>query len=115
MENSIFERNKASTTGGVISFTGQSKFEFNNCTFKENAAGEFGSIAQGVSDGIIQHKIIRSRIVENKGKNTMSIFQSNLLVDGVSYEGNFDFDGTPAPVYFIASKVEIRSSEFSNK
>ena len=80
-QNSVFERNRATATGGVISFTGQSLFEFDNCTFAENSAGEYGSIAQGVSDGIIQHKFKKSRMLDNKGKNTMSIFQSNVLIE----------------------------------
>lgn len=45
----------------------------------------------------------------------MSIFKSNVLIEEVNYEGNFDVDGNPAPVYFIASRAEIIKSHFTNK
>ena len=50
--NTLFEGNKASTTAGIVSFTGSSRFDFENCQFLRNSAGEYGSVAQGVSDGV---------------------------------------------------------------
>lgn len=44
----------------------------------------------------------------------MSIFKSNIEINDAVYEGNFDYDESSSPMYFIASKAKINRAKFNN-